>query len=80
METLERMIMLIVRRMGDPSLRDIVEAVLERSSWPTKEIEDMVKGLVRGGWLRMKEDTIDHDWTYKLTDSGKTSMEGEGAE
>ena len=29
--------------------------------------EACVKKLCRGGWLRMKEDPVGHDWTYRRT-------------
>jgi len=52
---------------GDPLMSHIQEAV----DLPKEKVSKTVSSLVRSGKLRQKEDSIDHDWTYRLTDAGK---------
>lgn len=53
-----------VEANGDPTLRGIklgCEGMTQHTA------EACVKKLVRGGWLFMKEDPVEHEWTYRRT-------------
>jgi hypothetical protein len=56
-------ILKFVRAHGSPSLHEIIHGVSEYSG---HTIEASVKQLVRNNWLRMKEDSVEHDWTYRV--------------
>ena len=58
---LQEKILAIVDKIGDP----LMEHITERIDVAEKDVRHAVLGLVRDGTLRMKEDIIDHDWTYR---------------
>lgn len=51
----------VVNVMGDPLMRDFLESVYGTEN----EIKETVRQMVESGELRMKEDEIDHDWSYR---------------
>jgi len=51
----------VVERMGDPLMSDITEAI----DRPVEEVKAVVREMVKRSELRMKEDSIDHDWSYR---------------
>jgi len=70
MNELEKEIMAAVHEHGDPLMYDI-QAELARES---ETVRRAVLDLVHRGMLRMKDDDIDHDWTYRMTRQGKEAF------
>ena len=68
MKPLKDYILEYVARVGDPLLQDIVRALADIA--PKAVVEAEVTTLLHQGLLRMKDDDIDHDWTYRLTRKG----------
>jgi len=67
-----RDILVVVQEIGDPLMEHIVAKV----AYPEPTVEFNVLFLVREGYLRQKEDLIDHDWSYRLTKKGKDYLAG----
>ena len=53
-----------VERYGDPLLEDIV-IWTACTSYDAEATKVEVLAMVNRGELRMKDDVIDHDWTYR---------------
>ena len=51
----------VVEEKGDPSMSDFYKAIDEDNGM----IKEIVKALVQDSVLRMKEDSTEHDWTYR---------------
>ena len=66
---MEADIMAVVHRIGDPLLEDIIKGI--ECDSPEAEVRKAVNALVQHGDLRMKEDTVDHDWAYRMTRQGR---------
>jgi len=56
-----------VKKIGDP----LMEHIHEEVGGDYDALRAQVQELVRNGYLRMKDDDIDHDWSYRLTDAGR---------
>jgi len=56
------------KKIGDPLMKHIKEHI---GGDPDK-VKICVIAMVQRGTLRMKEDCIDHDWSYRLTSYGKS--------
>jgi len=54
-----------VKRVGDPLMRHILAHVMPHG-FSEEEVRSEVRAMVGRGELRMKEDSIDHDWTYRM--------------
>lgn len=52
---------------SDLPLKQIVESL--GSDWDDEEIQRDLRELVRAGVVKQKEDSVDHDWFYRLSDS-----------
>ena len=52
---------------SDLPLKLIAEAL--ESDWDDKEIQRDLRDLVRDGVVKQKEDSVDHEWFYRLSDS-----------
>jgi len=65
---LEEAIVAIVEDIGDPLLKHIVNRLddQDHDGEYGGYVEQAVLDLVARGVLRMKEDSYDHDWTYRL--------------
>ncbi len=72
MTEIEKQVMLVVQDIGDPLLSHIVGRM---NDCDKESVKETVRNLVQRGWLRMKEDDIDHDWAYRRTTSGREAME-----
>jgi len=64
-------ILKIVDTIGDPLLSHIKART---TSYRDDEVRVAVRSLVQQGYLRMKEDDYDHDWTYRLTQKGQEAL------
>uniref|UniRef100_A0A6M3KUN7 Uncharacterized protein n=1 Tax=viral metagenome TaxID=1070528 RepID=A0A6M3KUN7_9ZZZZ len=53
-----------VQKVGDPLMEDIYEYVCQRGH-TKNDARVKVLDMVNFGELRMTEDVIDHDWTYR---------------
>ena len=40
----------------------------------------VVQRLVIDGFLKQKEDAVDHEWNYRLTNAGKAALADKGAD
>ncbi len=52
---------------SDLPLKQIAEAL--GSDWDDKDIQRDLQELVRAGVVNQKEDSVDHDWFYRLSNS-----------
>ena len=59
-----------VKKIGDPLLKHIAEDL----GVSRETVAPVAKVLVDRGLLRMKEDDVDHDWAYLLTDDGRKAL------
>lgn len=51
-----------ILKIGDPLLKHI----LSRVDADEESVKEEIRLMVKEGILRMKEDPIDHDWTYRI--------------
>ncbi len=56
-----------LRREGDLPLKEL--AIAAGSDWDDKELCQDLRELVRAGVVKQKEDSVDHDWFYRLSTS-----------
>lgn len=70
---LDVQVLLVVERDGDPLMKHIVAALHDH----TDRVRCSVSDLVRHGYLRQKEDIVDHEWSYRLTDKGRDRLRRE---
>ena len=59
---IDRIVFRFVQQHHDCSLRDVK---LGCTVITQHTAEACLKKLVRGGWVRQKEDSIDHGWVYR---------------
>lgn len=71
---LQQQVLGVVGVIGDPLMKHIVE----RIKAPEEDIKAAVRSLVAANVLRMKEDTVDHDWAYVRTKEGLEDADGKG--
>jgi len=64
---IERAIAKVIEDIGDPLMCHIQSriGVAHPGIWTCDEISDAVMVMVNDGRLRMKEDSVDHDWSYR---------------
>jgi len=62
MQSLHDAIKECVEKIGDPLMREIIKHC---ARWPEDHVRQEVLEMVQQGVLRMKEDDIEHDWTYR---------------
>ena len=62
--SLNQIIREVVNDVGDPLMSHITGFVTLQG-WGSEEVRKEVLAMVDRGELRMKDDDIDHDWTYR---------------
>ena len=53
-----------VQNIGDPLMNHIQDHVCPHG-WTKDDVRREVLRMVKRGELRMKEDSVDHDWSYR---------------
>jgi len=65
-ELLEQVVRDCVQDIGDPLFVHILRRCEAACPWTNvEEVKAVVRGMVNRGVLHMREDPVDHDWTYR---------------
>ena len=70
MTDLQTRVLRFVELVGDLTFANIQSHV----GLETAALREPVRELVEAGYLRMKDDDQEHDWTYRLTRAGRDAL------